>query len=161
MPFVIHKNVVTLQCQKNSFTSFIRLMNNRISHSGIVDSVVDGCVTVRILQTSACAACKVASHCNASESKEKLVDVRCSDAATYKPGQQVTVSASQAVANRALLLGFGVPFMVLVSVLFVVLNLTGDEAVAALSGIGALVPYFLLLWLLRRQIGQQVSFEIE
>ena len=51
--------------------------------------------------------------------------------------------------------------MVLVGVLFVVLNLTGDEAVAALSGIGALVPYFLLLWLLRRQIGQQVSFEIE
>jgi sigma-E factor negative regulatory protein RseC len=136
-------------------------MNNRISHSGIVDSVVDGCVTVRILQTSACAACKVASHCNASESKEKFVDVRCSDAATYKPGQQVTVSASQAVANRALLLGFGVPFMVLVGVLFVVLNLTGDETVAALSGIGALVPYFLLLWLLRRQIGQQVSFEIE
>ena len=71
---------------KNSFTSFIRLMNNRISHSGIVDSVVDGCVTVRILQTSAGAACKVASHCNASESKEKLVDVRCSDAGYLQAG---------------------------------------------------------------------------
>ena len=147
--------------QNDSFASFNKSMSNRISHSGVVESVSEGHVTVRILQTSACAACKVASHCNASESKEKIVDVICDGAATYKPGQQVTVSTSQAVANRALLLGFGVPFMVLVGVLFVVLKLTGDEAVAALSGLGALIPYYLLLWLMRRQIGQRVSFEIE
>jgi len=116
---------------------------------------------VRILQTSACAACKVASHCNASESKVKLVDVDCDNASVYREGQEVVVSASQSVANRALLLGFGIPFLILVGVLFIVLKTTGNEAVAALSGLGALMPYYLLLWLLRRQIGQQVSFAIE
>lgn len=136
-------------------------MTNRISHSGVVEKVSEGRVTVRILQTSACAACKVAGHCHASEAKEKLVDVSTSAATAYAVGQQVMVSTSQAVANRALLLGFGLPFVVLVVVLFVVLRLTGDEAVAALSGLGALAPYYLLLWLLRRQIGQRVSFEIE
>ena len=89
------------------------------------------------------------------------MDVSTSAATAYAVGQQVMVSTSQAVANRALLLGFGLPFVVLVVVLFVVLRLTGDEAVAALSGLGALAPYYLLLWLLRRQIGQRVSFEIE
>lgn len=136
-------------------------MSNRISHSGVVEKVSEGRVTVRILQTSACAACKVASHCNASESKVKLVDVDCDNALVYREGQEVVVSASQAVANRALLLGFGIPFLILVGVLFIVLKTTGNEAVAALSGLGALMPYYLLLWLLRRQIGQQVSFAIE
>lgn len=136
-------------------------MSNRISHSGIVESVVEGRVVVRILQTSACAACKVAGHCSASEAKEKLVDVECPNSADYRQGQTVIVSASREVASRALLLGFGMPLLILVGVLFTVLRMTGDEALAALSALGALVPYYLLLWLLRRQIGQRVAFRIE
>ena len=136
-------------------------MSNKIRHSGVVDSVGEGCVVVRILQTSACAACKVAGHCNASESKEKLVEVYCADSAAYRMGQEVVVSASREVANRALLLGFGVPFLLLVIVLIVVLRLSGNEAVAALSAVGALVPYYLLLWLLRDAIARRVSFQIE
>lgn len=136
-------------------------MNNKITHSGIVESVAERSVVVRILQTSACAACKVAGHCNASEAKEKLVDVYCDNAAVYTAGQAVVVSASRDVVGRALLLGFGVPFVVLVGVLFAVYRLTGDEGVAALSGLAALVPYYLLLWLLRNQIDQRISFQIE
>ncbi len=136
-------------------------MSSKISHSGVVEKVSEGCVTVRILQTSACAACKVAGHCNASESKEKLVEVRSDRASDYRKGQQVVVSASREVANQALLLGFGVPFVVLVGVLFVVLRLTGNEGVAALSGLGALVPYYVMLWLLRERISRRVSFYIE
>ena len=60
-------------------------MSAKISHSGIVASISKGCVQVRILQTSACAACKVAGHCNASESKEKIVDVlNVNDISTLK-----------------------------------------------------------------------------
>ena len=136
-------------------------MSDKISHSGVIERIEGNCVQVRILQTSACAACKIAGHCNASESKEKLVDVRCADSDGYRVGQSVVVSASRQVANQALLLGFGVPFIVLVGVLFVVLRLTGNEGVAALSGLGALAPYYLLLWLLRDTIGRRVSFQIE
>ena len=50
-------------------------MNNKISHSGIIKSITDGCIKVQIVQTSACAACKVSAHCNAAESKIKIVDV--------------------------------------------------------------------------------------
>ena len=138
-----------------------RSMTDRIKHSGVIESIAEGRVVVRILQTSACAACKVAGHCHASEMKEKQVDVFCDDSSAYKVGQQVVVTASRQVASRALLLGFGLPFLVLVGVLFVVLRLTGNEGVAALSGLGALVPYYLLLWLLRGSISQRVSFGIE
>ena len=138
-----------------------RSMTDRIKHSGIIENISERHVVVRIVQTSACAACKVAGHCHASEMKEKLIDVFCADSSGYKVGQQVVVTASRQVANRALLLGFGLPFLVLVGVLFIVLRLTGDEGVAALSGLVSLVPYYLLLWLFRGRISERVSFGIE
>ena len=136
-------------------------MNNEIKHSGVVEYVSGGRVVVRILQASACAACKVAAHCNASDAQEKLVYVDGADSSAYTPGQTVVVSTSRQVAARALLLGFGLPFVVLVGVLVVVLQLTGDEGLAALSGLAALVPYYLLLWLLRHRVSGSVRFQIE
>lgn len=136
-------------------------MSDRISHSGIIDSILGDRIKVRIVQTSACAACKVAGHCNAAESKVKVVDVVCSDSAGYTVGQEVVVSASKAVANRALLLGFGVPFLILLVILLVVLHLTSSEGVAALSAIGALLPYYLLLWVFRDKVQQGISFRLE
>ena len=136
-------------------------MSNKISHLGVVDSIEGNCVKVRIIQTSACAACKVASHCNASESKVKIVDVFGCDTAEYKAGQEVVVSASREVANRAILLGFGLPLLLLIGVLLMVLRWTGDEGMAALASLAALLPYYIVLWLLRDSIGQRVSFQID
>jgi sigma-E factor negative regulatory protein RseC len=135
-------------------------MESNISHSGVVEGIEVGCVHVRIVQTSACAACKVAGYCNASESKEKVVDVYC-DSSAYTVGQTVTVMASRRVAARALLLGFGLPFVVLVTVLVVILLLTDNELWAALGGLLALAPYYVVLYLLRNRIRHQLSFWIE
>ena len=108
-------------------------MSNKIKHSGVVENIMGDSVQVRIVQTSACAACKVAGYCNASESKEKLVDIYHADTRNLKVGDVVTVTASTQVAAQALLLGFGLPFVVLVAVLIVVLLITGNEGAAAMS----------------------------
>lgn len=135
-------------------------MNNKISHSGIIKSITDGCIKVQIVQTSACAACKVSAHCNAAESKIKIVDVY-GNLKGYEVGQQVTVWASKDVANRALLLGFGVPFLFLVCVLMIALKVLGDEGIAALVALGSLVPYYVFLWLMKDKIQKQISFNLE
>lgn len=136
-------------------------MQERISHSGIVESVSDGCVSVRILQTSACAACKVAGYCHAVEAKEKIVEVYCSNTASYTTGQEVVVSTTGSVAKRALLLGFGVPFLALVGVLVIVLKITGNEGLSALCGLAALIPYYIILYLCRDRIRRQLTFYLE
>ena len=136
-------------------------MNQRISHSGVVERVENGCIHVRIVQTSACAACKVASYCNAAESKEKIVDVFGCDTAKYSKGQEVIVTASTAVARKALILGFVMPFLLVIGVLVAVLFLTNNEGVAALAALGSLLPYYFLLWLRRDSIQRGISFQIE
>lgn len=137
-------------------------MSTKISHSGIIESIDEGCVHVRIVQTSACAACKVAGYCHAAESKEKIVDVFCdSIAKDLQVGQQVTVTASTQIATQALLLGFAVPFVLLVLVLVLVLWLTGNEATAGLSALASLLPYYAVLYLFRNQLRDKFAFEIE
>lgn len=136
-------------------------MSNKIKHSGVVENILGDSVQVRIVQTSACAACKVVGYCNASESKEKLVDVYHADTRNLRVGDVVTVTASTQVAAQALLLGFGLPFVVLVAVLIAVLLITGNEGAAALSGLAALVPYYAVLFLFRNRIRDKLSFSIE
>lgn len=136
-------------------------MSNRIRHEGIIDSIDEGCVHVRILQTSACAACKVAGYCNAAEAKEKIVDVFQTDGSAMKVGDTVTVSTTGNIATQALLWAFGFPFILMVTVLVIVLWQTGNEGMAALSGLLTLIPYYGLLFLLRHRMRRKMSFVIE
>ena len=135
-------------------------MSTKISHSGIIESIDEGCIHVRIVQTSACAACKVAGYCNAAESKEKIVNVY-KPAGNLKVGDAVTVTASSQIATQALLYGFAYPFVLLVVVLVVVLWLTGNEAKAGVSALASLLPYYGVLYLLRDKHRERFAFDIE
>ena len=145
------------------FAEFLYLckVHAKISHSGIVESIEEGCIKVRILQTSACAACKVAGQCHAAEAKEKIVDVFDADGSRFQIGQDVTVWTSRDVATKALVLGFGMPFLLLLGVLVAVLFLTNNEGLAALAALGSLLPYYFLLWWWRDSLRQQLSFHLE
>ena len=134
-------------------------MSNKIKHSGIIESVGPHAIQVRILQTSACASCKVAGHCGASESKEKIVDVY----GEYdgKVGDTVTVVASDQVGVNAVVLGFGVPFLILIFALYVLIRLTGNEPLAALGSIACLIPYYFVLYMNREKLREKLSFTIE
>lgn len=136
-------------------------MSNKIRHSGVVDGVEPGCVHVRILQSSACSACKVAAHCNASETKEKLVDVQVADASLYSPGDSVVVVADAAVGFRACLYGYLLPLILMVGALMAVLGITRSEGWAALSAIGVLIPYYIVLFLCRGRLRKNLCFAIE
>lgn len=136
-------------------------MSNKIKHTGIVDEVEGNCVHVRILQSSACSGCKVAAHCNASETKEKVIDVVTADARNYQRGDNVVVVADSAVGFKASLYGYLLPLLLMVVTLIALLAITKSEGIAALSAIGVLVPYFLMVYLLRNQIKNKLNFEIQ
>ena len=136
-------------------------MSTDIKHCGVVDGIEDGRVKVRIIQSSACASCKVASHCNASENKEKIVEVYGALTSGLTVGDNVVVVASQRVGTLAVVLSSVIPLFILIAVLACVLALTGSEAVAALSSIGALLPYYLILYMCRERIRSRLSFRIE
>lgn len=136
-------------------------MSNKIKHNGVVDGVEEGCVRVRILQSSACSACKVAAHCNASETKEKIIEVQVVDAVKYQLGDSVVVVADTAVGFRASLYGYLLPLLLMVVVLVAVLKITQSEGYAAVSALGILIPYYIGLYLLRNKLRNKLSFSLE
>lgn len=136
-------------------------MSNKIKHAGVVDGVEGECVRVRILQSSACSTCKVAAHCNASETKEKIIDVMDADASHYQKGDQVMVVADTAVGFRASLYGYLLPLILMVVTLVGVLAATHSEGLAAVSALGILIPYYVLLFLMRNKLRNRLSFTLE
>ena len=135
-------------------------MSNKIKHNGVVDGVEEGCVRVRILQSSACSACKVAAHCNASETKEKIIEVQVADADRYQRGDSVIVVADTAVGFRASLYGYLLPLILMVVSLVAVLKITQSEGYAAMSALGILIPYYVGLYLLRNKLRNKLSFSL-
>ena len=136
-------------------------MSNKIKHAGVVDGVEGECVRVRILQSSACSACKVAAHCNASETKEKIIDVMDADASHYQKGDQVMVVADTAVGFRASLYGYLLPLILMVVTLVGVLAATHSEGLAAVAALGILMPYYVLLFLMRNKLRNRLSFTLD
>ena len=124
-------------------------MSEKIKHSGVVCSVGDGCVDVRIIQASACSSCKVASRCNSAESKVKNA-----------VGDTVTVGANLSVGIRASFYAYLLPLLLMVATLVAVVLITGSEGAAAFSAVGVLIPYYILLWVLSTRMERSLCFKI-
>ncbi len=137
-------------------------MSNKIKHQGVVESVGEGSMKVRIMQSSACSGCKVSAHCNASDKKVKIIDIY--DKASVngrKPGDEVTVVATLETGMRAVAIGFGLPFLLMVITVFVTQKLTGNETLAAGLSVAVLMPYYLIIYLMREKLKRRFSFTVE
>ena len=136
-------------------------MADIIKHRGIVEKVEGAHVVVRIVQTSACAACSAKGLCNASESKEKQVDVY-EAGASYRIGEEVVLCGSTSMGMRAVFLAFGIPMLLLLFALFVSMRVTdGDALVSSLVALFAVVPYYLVIYFMKDKLNRTFSFTIE
>lgn len=136
-------------------------MADIIKHQGIVENIDGSHLRVRIVQTSACAACSVRGHCSSADSKEKLIDVVDSSvASSCKPGDHVWVVGELSMGWMAVLLAFIFPFLLVVFSLFIFMAVWEDELLSALCALLLLVPYYFILWLNRVRVGKRFSFSI-
>ena len=138
-------------------------MNNNIKHLGIVESIDGSHVRVKILQSSACSSCSVKGNCNISETKEKIIDIHDKESADCcSVGQEVMVCGTTSMGMKAVVLAFVLPFIVLLTALFVTMRVTdGDEATSALVSLCTLIPYYIIIYLLRNRISRTFSFTLE
>ena len=137
-------------------------MTDIIKHRGIVENINGSHIQVRIVQTSACSACSVKGHCNASESKDKLIDVYENHSAEYYIGQNVMVHGTTSMGMQAVLLAFGVPLVILIVALGVTMHLTdGDALVSSLVGLLSIVPYYFAIHFNKDKLKKTFSFTIE
>lgn len=112
-----------------------------IKHDGIIIALnEDGTALVRIVQTSACAACKAKAMCASAESAEKEMrvvllgengKVKTENNSTqsyttlhnptqpYQVGDEVEVMVQQKMGWKAVILAYLLPFFVMLAVMFI------------------------------------------
>ena len=140
-----------------------------IKHDGIVIAVNgDGTVRVRIVQTSACAACKAKAMCASAESKEKEIVVlfvgeeakrREGERQDIKLGDEVVVMVQQKMGWKAILLAYMLPFIVMLTVVAIGNGLLGiREEVIGTAALCAMGVYYIVLGFFKDKIQKDFSF---
>jgi sigma-E factor negative regulatory protein RseC len=137
-------------------------MANIITHQGIVESIENTRMTVRITQTSACAACSARGHCASADTQDKLIDVYIPPHAAYRPGDSVTIVGKLSMGMKAVFLAFVMPFVLLIVSLFVFMALTdNDQLLSGLLALAVLIPYYVILWLMKGRLSRSFMFTVE
>lgn len=138
------------------------MKTNDISHEGTIISIEKENLRVRIIQNSACASCKIAGHCQTSESKEKIIEVTTPDYADFSVGDKVNVTESVGVGAKAVVFGFILPLaLMMATIISAITAFDTSEGVAALAGIASLIPYYLVLYFLRGYMKNIMGFGID
>ena len=132
-------------------------MTNTIEHQGIIISIDDSIAHVKIEQTSACASCHVKTVCGASEKSKKIIDAHIVDN-TLKIGDSVTIIGQKSLGFQAILLAYVLPFALIVAILFVANIFTTNELVIGTYALASLIPYFVILRLMRNKIQAKFQF---
>jgi sigma-E factor negative regulatory protein RseC len=131
-----------------------------ITHDGIIESVSGTNVRVRFVAHSACSACHAKGVCSASDTEDKVVDVQ-SDLKGWSAGDRVQVLLAQRLGFRAVWIGYGIPLIILLAVVFTVYGLTGRDGLSALIGLGVLAPYYALVFAFRKRITRSMEFRLQ
>jgi positive regulator of sigma E activity len=134
-------------------------MSDRITHEGIVDHIENDTVFVRIISKSACSACHSKTMCSVSEMTEKLVEIH-TPGSEYVAGQDVNVILDRTMGDKAVVLGYLAPFIIMIVTLLITSTFL-KELWAGLSAIAVLVPYFLMLFIFKDKLNKSFSFRIE
>jgi sigma-E factor negative regulatory protein RseC len=126
---------------------------------GFIESINDNRITVRIDRGSACGHCTAQGLCNLSQSTEQTVEINNSTQ-EFAVGEYVQVSMSRSMGNKAIFMGYFIPFILLISTLLILSAFGIPDWVAGLVSILILIPYFIILFLLRERLRRTFTFSI-
>ena len=123
--------------------------------------ITDEELEIKILAQSACAACHAKSACGMGEQAEKILTVPRPKGKDFTLNQKVNVRMAIGQGNKAAILAYLIPIILLLAVLFACLGLGINEGLAALISIVAIVPYYIVLYLKRDKLKQKFEYNVE
>ena len=131
-----------------------------IDHEGIIDHIDGDVAHVKIDSQSACSSCHAKGVCGAADQSEKFLDVPL-HGGFYRVGELVNVQVAKNLGFKAVLLGYFVPFLLVMAVLIGLTLLELSESRAGLFSLLSIVPYYLVLYLLRSRIKTTFTFSVK
>lgn len=132
-----------------------------IEHPGVVEGVCNQQVLVRVKSRTACGDCKSKSYCGLQEVDDKVIKITSEQPEKYETGQNVIVTLKESLGYKALLIGYLFPLIILVLMLVLMMLITGNEPLSALTAVMVMVPYYILVYVFRKRLRQTFKFHIK
>lgn len=129
-----------------------------ILHTGVVESFADGLARVRIFHGGKCGTCTAKGGCPSASLGEdgQTVDVHFDG--DLSVGQEVNVALRARTDILAIVLAFGVPIVLLTSIVIAATQAGFGQVASGLAAIGSVMAYLGIMALLRKNL--QKKFEL-
>lgn len=137
------------------------MASGTIIHPGVIERISGDRVFVRILSQSACSACHAKGACSIADVEEKIIETEADPKEKWATGDKVMVKMEESLGRKAVVLGYVLPFIVLLLSVIIFLSLMKNEGLAALLSIFMLVPYYAGLYLFRDKLSKEFRFRIQ
>lgn len=133
-----------------------------IEHKAVVEEVNPSLnmVTVRVEDTDECGDCPASKFCGSHGEPSNKVTIETPMASNLKKGDFVTVRGTERMHRKAIMYATVFPCIILVAMMVGIYLLTGSQLAAALSGLGATILFYVLLWVFRNNIAHEFIFTI-
>ena len=130
-----------------------------VEQQGTVEEVAGHKVFVRIRQISACGDCHARSMCSMTEMEDKLIEAD-DNSLNLHQGDTVNITMKRSMGNKAVLLGYMIPFLLLIIVLLVLSATHVKEGVIGLAAVAILLAYYTILHLFRDRLKKSFTFTL-
>lgn len=94
-----------------------------------------------------------------ADETEKELDIACNPH-LYTPGQKVLVKLESKQGMNAIFLGYVLPFLILLSTMILLSNLSQNEGVIGLVSLLSVVPYYIILYFLKDRIKRKFTYVV-
>ncbi len=140
------------------YFTFQNMSENQVCKEGIVRGVSEGQVAVEIVVSSACGGCAAKSLCNITEKKNEIIEAKVLPGDSFIVGESVNIEMRQNVARKAVVLGYVLPFLMLVGGLFGTYAITHIEWLSVVAAIILITIYYLVIKLLDKKLTKDFDF---
>lgn len=133
-----------------------------IDHGATVTAVdlQKNTVTVTLSEDEECGGCPAGKLCHNFAPDKNRMEIAVADASSFKVGEQVTVRGSEKLQMQAVVLINLIPTIAIIVVLIGIYLLTGSQLTAGICALGALVFFFIGIYMIRHKLAKEFVFKI-
>jgi len=135
------------------------MYGNSITHEGVIENISDNKLFIRLSRLPACADCHAKGICSVPDSADGEVMVADEETGIVQ-GDHVVVSITRSHAYRALLLGYVLPFVLVLTTMILFTAFQVKEWIAALISLSILIPYYLIIRQFSDRIDRSFNFNV-
>ncbi len=131
---------------------------NTIKHKGVVTKITAYSLFVKLTDNTNCGSCHAKSSCGVSEDNTKDIEI-FNHNNQYVLHEEVNLTMGNELGLKAVFLAYVLPFIILFLTLIIGLQLL-KEWQAGLLSILILVPYFSIIYLLKKLLATKFAIAI-